>query len=582
MSTWTINNVAPADLDVENIVISVQNQDEDYAEIRLPRNFDAVLPDAFAIGANVVLRYGSTIVFQGEVDNPSRHATGSMEYQSVFAFGPWHRFASMPFLYLYPYVTGTELSTHGIIGGSANSLLTTILTTNAAGIVQVGTISVGTLTIPETEVYDQTLAETIQSILRYVPGAQVCFDYATTPPTIHILADNSSSLLSRTINAVGGKCSGLNLAPIYNRLVDGVTLQYEASGATTSGTLALYQAGAGTDVNTITSPTASTGFFILGTDSAGDAQSRRHFRRTIRLEGAYDVSRYTLQGQLWPRIPQRSVRGGPYTFEDLLNIQPESGSTRNNKLLMVDRAAFMRLILFNSGNFNFDLSVSTNASAANAGEMTTGSVFISDGPPAGDWLRYCRPLMRIGPGLDSMVDPITIHSEPAVIRQEQLPAGLFQSGSTAGLRALAVYARWTFVTPAGLSGYAEQGSGDANRAIFLDTRTLGAIDSSTGRFTYVKVVNNTSTTIPAAGIAAQILAANSRLLYDGGVTLLADDDPTQFFGRYRKATINPLGVATTIQRFTLDVSTGLIDLVFGTPTHLGPQDLITLLRAGTA
>ena len=140
---------------------------------------------------------------------------------------------------------------------------------------------------------------------------------------------------------------------------------------------------------------------------------------------------------------------------------------------------------------------------------------------------------------------------------------------------------WNFHNTQGGVGKVGVTTESAVQQLFVDKRSIGSVDSATGRFTAVKTVNNTSAVIPANGIAAQILASNSRLLYDGGLTMLVEDNPTRFFGRWRKATIAPLGVSTLIQRFTLDVTTGLCNLTFGAPAHLGPQDLITLLRAGT-
>ena len=583
---WTINNVDIDDLPIDTLVFNVQNQDEDYCEIRLKANFDAALPEMFQVGATVVIRYGSTVIFRGEVDNPLFSATFASESDSIFVYGPWHFFSTMPFLYLYPYVTGTQLSTHGVVGGDANSILTAILQTNAADIVQIGYIDVGTLTIPETEVYDQKLSETLQSILRFIPGALVIFDYSTQPPTIHILADNSTHLASVAINPADGSSSNFRLKPFYDRLVDGVTLQYEASGNSSSGTQQFNQTNTG-NIDTISSPVANSGFFLLGTDSAGDATSRRHFRRTLRLEGAYDVSIWTLNGQLWPYVPNLSASGGgPFNFYDLTVLYPESGTSRRNKLLMVDRAMFFRMYYNVAAEFLFNLGLSTNASQANAGvvaDVSSGWISDSTGGISGaDWGKYMRPLMRIGGTQTSTpgtVLPLTI---PNLCKWERsnLASALLQTSSASGLRAYGWNGRWDFTNTSGQSGYASQATGDGNQIVFLDTRTLGSVNSTTGRFTYVRTVSNSSLETPAPGIAAQILAANSRLLYDGGVTLLLEDSPERFFGLNRKAVVSSPSASTVIQRFTLDVATGLADLTFGAPVHLGPQDLISLYRAG--
>lgn len=582
MSTWTINGGELDDLDVDTIVFSMANQEEDYAEIRFDAAYDAALPSMFQVGAPVIIRYGSQIVFQGEIDNPSFHGSGSIEYQSVFVFGPWHRFNQMLFLYMYPYVTGAALSTHGVIGGSANSLLGTILSTNAGDFFQVGTIDVGTLTIPEAEVYDQTLAQTIQSILRYIPGAQVIFDYSTTPPTCHVLADNSSALQTVAIDPNDGLTSNLNLTPLYNRLADGVSLQYEASGSDSLRQLAWYKDGYGTPVDTTSSPAVSSGFFILGYDSAGSAQSRRHFRRTIRLEGVYDVSRWSMLGQLWPYRPQYSLSGGkPYTLEDFISASTQSGSTATNLKIMTDRAMYFSVFGSSANNFSLSFSGRTTASFAQAGTPGTSLAWewlSSQQSSYSGWYKKMRPLMLIGPGR-SMVPSLVNGTDPSAW-WPSIPSGFLQSvsGGT-GLRVLKTRHRWDFTNFSGAAAHSQQDSGYATQ--WIDNDSIGAIDSATGRFQVVITVSNNSAAVPAAGIAAQILAANSRLLWEGGCTVLLEDTPTRFFGLNRKATVAALGASTVVQRFTLDTASGLCDLTFGAPTHLGPQDLITLLRAGS-
>jgi hypothetical protein len=581
MSVWTINGYGLPDLDVETIVFNVQNQDEDYAEIRLPKNIDGSIPAIFAVGAAVVIKYGTATVFQGEIDSPSFHATPAAEYHSVFAYGPWHRFATMPFLYLYPYITGAELSTHGIIGGDANDILTTILETNSGDFFQVGTVEVGNLRIPETEVYDQTIAQTIQSILRYVPGAVVLFDYSTTPPTCHVLSDDSDALLPVGIDATSGRCSNLNLSPLYNRLVAGVTLQYEASGDLEAGEFSLYQPGSGTDVDTVSSPAASTGFFILGTDSSGDSTSRRHFRRTIRIEGAYDVSKYTLRGQLWPwqSLAPASSSFPFYNYNDLFR-SAVAGTNRTNLNILIDRAMFFRQFPGNATNFSFNTSGQTKEPDNRPGAISfpEGDIFGDTGGLGENYGYYFRPAMRIGSTYTSRPNPITFSDYQSWwdYQNNPLPASLLKTATEDGIRGTWIKPHWDFIGINGSAGH----NYAAGRVPFIDVRTIGTVDSTTGRFTHVKTVDNASATMPEAGIAAQILESNSRLLFDGGLTLLVDDNPGRFFGRFRRALVAPLGVTTIIQRFTLDVATGLADLTFGAPTHLGPQDLLSLYRAG--
>lgn len=586
MSLWTINNAELKDLGVDNLVFNIQNQEEDYCEIRLPGNFDAALPEMFEVGAQIVIRYGADIIFQGEIDNPSFFASATMEYKSVFAYGPWHRFAAMPFLYIYPYVTGAELSTHGVIGGSANSLLTTILNTNASDLVTVGHIDVGTLTIPETEIYDQRLSETIQSILRYIPGALVVFDYSTTPPTIHIVADNSQYLASVPIDPTDGTCTGVRLSPLYNRLADGVTLQYEASGKSSESIQRYYQTGYGTSVFPPTPIPEYTGFFIVGSDSAGNAKSRRHFRRTIRMDGTFDVTKHTLSGQIWNYSPNYAGTGMQnmdlFSYGNL-SYPTLGGTNRWNKMHMIDRIMFCRLFCKTSSNFSFQLDASIYASDSNMGWFDLTAPYYNI-----NWLSdstgyastaFFVPLMRIGanPLVPTTNTINTLNSQPW--ETSNFNTAVCQTSNTSGLRAFKAGVLWHFKNTSGADGYAYTSQYN-DYIVWVDIQTLQAVNTTNGRFTFIKTVNNSTNGMPPVGIAAQILAANSRLLTEGSLTVKSESNPGLFFGLSRKAVITSPACATVIQRFTLDVATGMSELTLGAPTHLGPQDLISLYRAG--
>ena len=84
------------------------------------------------------------------------------------------------------------------------------------------------------------------------------------------------------------------------------------------------------------------------------------------------------------------------------------------------------------------------------------------------------------------------------------------------------------------------------------------------------------------GIAAQILAKYSDLQYEGSVVVDVDDNPLSALGYvggpHRIAFTTP-AVTSAIQRRTVTVSSGLASIAFGTPQHLGPQDLLALYRS---
>lgn len=575
MSAWTVNGFDLESIDfVEGLSIVFQNQDDDYADFRLRRNYDQAIPELLGHEKIIAIRNGSRVVFRGEVAGNQLAASPFSEFRSVTVRGPWGRFREMPYLYVYPYATGDALSTHGVLGGDANSLVAAILTTNASEIVQIGTIDLGTVTIPEQEVYDQTLAQVLQTILRFIPGAQVCFDYQTDPPTIHVLADNSPAIETVDLDPDDGSMSSLRLAPLYDRLVDGVTLQYEASGQTANGQLILYQSGYGTNVNTVSEPEEATGFFIVGTDSAGDARSRRHFRRTILLSGAYDVSTYVIGGQLWTYKSMRS--GNIFNIMDLYQTG-DSGSTLRNLKIMADWSMFARMFPGNANNFNINLAGRYNWPLAGLGTMdlTNNPIPNMSLEGSGPSTAY-RPLLMRGAQYNSIPNPITFAMGPWW-QHDWFPSQFHQhAAGDGGIRAYRITFNWTgFSNGTGDTGSYEHPYG----VVFIDTTSIGSVNATTGHFLFTRTANNSSAEIPPQGIAAQILAANSRLLWDGAATVRREAAAQMFLGRKRRVSIAKVGAETVVQRIAIDAATGQVDLVFGAPQHLGPQDLISLYRA---
>ncbi len=80
---WKINGIPIGDLDVDSLIINLNNMDDDYAEIRMPRNFDAATPEMFQSGAPVVITWECAgtqkIVFRGTMDDPMYSAGVAQE-----------------------------------------------------------------------------------------------------------------------------------------------------------------------------------------------------------------------------------------------------------------------------------------------------------------------------------------------------------------------------------------------------------------------------------------------------------------------------------------------------------------------
>lgn len=544
--SWTINYTSLPDLDVESIVFQFQNQEDDYAEVKFPSNFDAEFPAIFQQDSSIVVRYAGSVVFRGTIDSLSTVGSHSSESKSVFAFGPWHRFRQDPFLCTYNYVGGSQETTHGIIGGSVNQVVQSILS-RVTSYITIGTIDLGSMVMPETEVLDYTIAQALQAVLRLVPGAIVLFDYSTLKPTVHVLADNSSTLRTVTVDASAGTCQNLQVVPRYDRKVDGVYLWYEGGRSIKNGCFSLFQDGYGQDENTVSSPVGETGHYVVGVDYAGNLASRRVLRRTIRLSGAYEQTTYTMRGQLFNRT--------------LYNAR--TGTSTGVSGTLVDICvwqSFFRLFAAPSV-LNINLSSEYINSPGLKGAVSSSTT--SNGT--------YKPLIAQGEDFNSFISSGTVKSlqKNPGIQLGAIPQVFLDSpGISTQLATLTWenFYQWPYPTGAHTI--------TASNVLFVDPSNF-----SNGVFSKTVSTNNIST---PSGVAGQYLSANSRLLHDGRLSLSLVESPTTFFGLYRRISIQPLGITTPIQRLTFDTATDTADITFGAPNHLGPQDYISLLRAGTA
>lgn len=554
--TWSINGTSLADLGVDSLGIHLRNQDDDYVELRFPSNFDAELPSWLQQDSYVDVRYNGSVVFRGYADGKTVFASPSMEYKSLFLFGPWHLLNRNMFFYNYPYLFGNITTTHGVIGGSANSLVSSILL-QASAYLAIGTIDLGDITIPTTDVYDMTLAQALQTVLRFIPGALVLFDYETGNPTCHVLADNSSSLQTVNINVVHGSCMSFQMKPRYDRYISGAQIYYEAGKTMKYGENYACQDGYGQSSNTISSPvTTATGFYIVAVDAAGGGTRMLH--RTIRLSGALEITQY-------------SLRGRTYQSTSLGNMSiPSSAGGQTGVPQFQTFGWFMRLFSTQrdwrlpSSGFNYLYEW------YKVGQMSISNVNYLSGNSS---INYMYPVLLNGQNLNTP-SPFTLNPIVPLGYSVAMPAGSVQDVFLTGspyIRACTASIKWQQIYSEFTGGYLDL---EANNVLFFDSRDVS------GEFTFTKTVTNSTVEPTPSGIAQKILAANSRLLHDGSLTL-AEANPATFFGRKRRIAISPMGVSTPVQSVDIDSATNRVGLSFGAPNHLGPQDLITLLRAGT-
>lgn len=569
-----VGGASVSELGLSGLEFTLQNQDDDYATIRFRHPWKGNPPAPFDVDREISFYENpegtSLCFFRGTVAKPASAASGSTSSKTVSIMGPWAQFKTTPFVYMYPYVTGTAASTHGVIGGDVNSLLTTILSSNAAHLCSIGTINVGSVTLPTTDVYNQSLAQVIKSILRYIPDAIVYFDYTTpTRPTIHIRHSQNAPQGSADFGLGGTK--DINVVPRHDRQVGGVMLQYEQARTHRVGRFVPIQNGYGLTVNTTGSPeTTHSGFYLHATDSAGDMASRRLFRKTLRAEGAYDQTIYIWQGSLWRSPEVGSLHALAY---------PGSGVSGPGHWLWALKGigGFMRLFSpstslhidanadYMSYNANHSLFGTTSITSPN---YLTGGTFYNDS---------LRPVIGFGPTWRTTPNLITSLGSSPAVQASSVPSVFFEGSNY--VQAMTCTVNWNnfyqLRNPVGIQNFT------APNILFVQGFP------SQDDFYFTKTVTTTSGG-HTDGIAQKLLAANSRLMYDCSFTQLIPPANTlawvlAYFSSVRVLTLNNFSNATTpIQRVRINAFSRSYSVDCGAPEQLGPQDLIALAKAGEA
>lgn len=157
----------------------------------------------FKGGDTVTVKYGNTTIFTGLLTSAASTASRGDTYSQTAVFtGPWERMARVVCRQMWHVANGYKESSRLILNqaqnGDAQSInvaVREILTgmnnsAPAACGYQVGTVSVGSVTLPFDETRDITIADAVKRELRLFPAAVTRFDYSTTPPTLNALAAN--------------------------------------------------------------------------------------------------------------------------------------------------------------------------------------------------------------------------------------------------------------------------------------------------------------------------------------------------------------------------------------------------------
>ena len=525
---WTINGFNPEDFGIEDIVVHVQNMDDDYCELKIADAFDATPP--FADGDEVVLAKWGNTVFSGKIDHAVSQATGSAEGHTLVAYGPWHFLAKEPFTFSYPYVGGAATTTHASLKGTYYSIfLLFTAQAEAAGIIGGSPQSdVVNFTVPPGEVYDVTIAEVIRSVLRWVPGAIVAFNYAVTPPRMFIWKKDSTSLL--TVVPSLADCQSLQERPRHDLVLDGVQIHYESRETRKTRTWRHHVYEAQTDETEVT----YDGYRLVSTDSAG-ASTGRVLRKTILLEGSRTIT--TID---WEVLAFTSLA-------DLLWTDPY----------------WLAMNLFMAVNVPRWTSIAsapdTSSFVNSLSKVTDGVTLPTNQSTGANW----HALWRTGGGSGDGYDNLAIRKVPEQIQ--------YSEDYTDGLKLLSANIEWTFT----------HASHPTNGGTFEGEQLFAYRAGGDGTISGQREVIEGEVEDAPTGIAAAILSAYSTLQHEGRVSCSAEASPLAVLGSLhgRRKLVLPTFDAT-IQRLTYTASTNMADIDFGPPVHLGPQDILSLLRAG--
>ncbi|MFH0907202.1 MAG: hypothetical protein V1929_00365 [bacterium] len=181
-------------------------------------------------GRAVAVKKDGVQVFAGRLERQRRSGSGQSEklIWTVVGNGWWH-FENTVYEVIYDFTNLEQASiTRWTLGGmSLLAQVTAILQFGGArGQIAIGTVDLPTITIPQQDVRDLTIAEGLRQLLRWCPGAQVIFDYSVTPPTCHVLRPDSLALQHLTVT-IGQKATLVDYEKRDDLVIPNVILLYE-------------------------------------------------------------------------------------------------------------------------------------------------------------------------------------------------------------------------------------------------------------------------------------------------------------------------------------------------------------------
>lgn len=258
---WKINGTALATLGAENVVLRLANQAADVLSFEIPMAFDGTA--AFALGDEITLTRTvdadpAVTWFRGYLRGLPRAAGGDREGTSYEARGGWDLLERRAYLQIFKQASDLEDPESTLVDvrrgrvilaqddtGAKVSLSSAVSDIAAYAVdsgapLQVGTVSLGSVTVPWDETTDVSCAAAIGRLLQWRPDAVAWFDYTTTPPTFNCVARGSLSSVSLAVKPAGvadnpalyAPIESISIAPRPDLQVERVALFYIATNRT--------------------------------------------------------------------------------------------------------------------------------------------------------------------------------------------------------------------------------------------------------------------------------------------------------------------------------------------------------------
>lgn len=281
----TINGIAAKKYGVQGCIVEFRNLESDYCELYVPGNS---VPDDFAPGSTVSIELDGTRIFVGTSLITETQKTATSKQIKITIVGPFHLLNSTVLVgtqqtQVYSssqneWVPQTiETSTFHVSGTLAERVQFTLNFAARFSICRVGHIDLPSFSPPKDTLNDQTCGQYLRSLLSRLPGAILTFDYSTSPPTCHVLKQDSAHLSAVTC----GSSSSFNFKDRTDLIIRGIRIDYERIINKTT------QRKVGSTGNTISN--SSTLRNPVSSDSAGQLTGPNVLRITRTLTGSQRI-----------------------------------------------------------------------------------------------------------------------------------------------------------------------------------------------------------------------------------------------------------------------------------------------------